>query len=267
MNISQRTFVSFDEPCPYQCKYCYTYDIKREKFRTAEEIVDSISNDKFDIIYVSQKNDNFANPLKGLDLCNALFKRYNSNLFIITRNTFNQEEIEVLKNLKSKMRQSNKHIFIAISLNAIDSVNVCENTEKVCSPDERINFIEKLSEENLFPILMLRPVFPNEIIPVNECLKIIERTHQHISGVVSSGLGINDNILDRLKKKENDFLYHQNQEYLQGAIDCEIKFINVDFELKRIREKCNELNVPLFEHSMPALNYVAKLSAQSNNPN
>ena len=114
---------------------------------------------------------------------------------------------------------------------------------------------------------MLRPVFPNEIIPVKECLQIIERTHQYISCVVSSGLGVNNSILDRLKKGESDFSYYQNQEYLQGAIDCEIKFIDVDFELKKIREKCHELDVTFFEHSMPSLNYVAKLSAQFNNPN
>lgn len=147
MHISQRAFVSFDEPCPYQCKHCYTYSEKREKFRTLEEIVDSISNDKFDIIYVSQKNDNFAEPLKGLDLCYALFKRYNSNLFIITRNTFNEKEIAVLKKLKSEMKCSNKQVFIAISLNAIDSINISENVKKTRTPDERIEFIKKLSEE------------------------------------------------------------------------------------------------------------------------
>lgn len=263
MMISQRTFVSFDEPCPYQCKHCYTYAIKREKIRTFEEIVDSISNDRFDVIYVSQKNDNFAEPLKGLELCYALFKRYNRNLFIITRNTFNQEEIEVLKNLKTEMQRYNKQIFIAISVNAIESINICENIKKVCTPHERIKFIKKLSKENLSPILMLRPIFPNQMIPINECLNIIEKTHQYVSCVVSSGLGINTDILNRLGKKEDDFLYSKNQEYLQGAIDCEIKFIDVDYEIKKISEKCRELDVPLFEHSMPALNYVASFSAKT----
>ena len=258
MKNSQRVFVSFDELCPYQCKHCYTYGIKREKIRTAEEIVDSISNDKFDIIYVSQKNDNFSNPIKGLNLCRMLFDRYNCNLFIITRNVFNDDEFKELEKLRLDMRNTNKQIFIAISLNSIDSIGVCEDVRKVPTPKERIDFIKKLADRGFMPMLMLRPVFPNNIIPIDECLRIIDRTYEHVSCVVSSGLGINIDILDRLGMKEADFSYNATQEYLQGAIDCEIKFINVDYEIDKIRQKCQALKVPMFEHSMPALNYIVE---------
>lgn len=256
MNITNRVFVSFDEPCPYQCKHCYTYGIERERIRTAEEIVDGISNDEFDIIYVSQKNDNFSNPQKGLSLCRMLFERYNCNLFIITRNVFDDQELKVLENLKLDMQNAGKHIFVAISLNSLYSIDVCENVKKVPTPKERINFMKELSGRGFFPILMLRPIFPDKIIPVKECLEIIDYLYQYISCVVASGLGINCDILNRLGMKEADFTFNSAQEYLQGAIDCEIKFIDVDYELDTIRQKCKELHVPMFAHSMPALNYI-----------
>lgn len=256
MKISKRAFVSFDELCPYQCKYCYTYGIKRDKFRKPEEIVDSISNDEFDIIYVSQKNDNFSDPLKGLNLCRLLFERYNCNLFIITRNVFNDDELKELEKLRLNVQRANKCLFVAISLNSIDSIGVCEDIMRVPNPEERIDFIKELADKGLMPILMLRPVFPNNIIPIDECLQIIDRTFPYVSCVVSSGLGINSDILNRLGMKEGDFAYNTNQEYLQGAIDCEIKFVNVECEIAKIRQKCQSLNVPMFEHSMPALNYI-----------
>ena len=256
MKISRRTFVSFDELCPYQCKHCYTYGIVRDNFRTIEEIVESISKDDFDVIYVSQKNDNFSNPLRGIDLCHRLFKRYRTNLFIITRNVFNDDELKELDKLKEYLNQANKQLFIAISLNALESINVCESAGKVCSPNSRIDFIKKLSDRGYTPILMLRPIFPDNIIPVEECLRIIDLAHKHVSCIVSSGLGVNDDILERLGMKESDFSYNQSQEYLQGAIDCEIKFIDVTTEMEKIRKKCHSLNVAFFEHSMPALNYI-----------
>ena len=263
MVISKRTFVSFDELCPYQCKFCFSYGITRDRIRTTEEIVNSISNDDFDVIYVSQKNDNFANPFRGLTLCQQLFRKYTSNLFIITRNVLSDDEITELGKLKSHMLTKNRHMFVAISLNALASINLCENENVVCTPEERIDFIKRLANKGFMPILMLRPVFPDSIIPVGECLQIIEQTHQYISCVVSSGLGINSDILKRLSMKESDFIYNECQDYLQGAIDCDIKFVNVDYEIKQIYEKCSSLNVAIFDHSMPALNYILKIIHKS----
>ena len=154
------------------------------------------------------------------------------------------------------MEKANKQLFIAVSLNATESIGVCENTSKVPTPYERMAFLKELSNIGFYPILMIRPVLPDGLIPVTECEKIIESTHEYISCVVSSGLGVNDFILQRLNLKESEFSYKKDQDYLQGAINCEIKFIDVDAELKRIQNKCESLAVPFFEHSMPALNYV-----------
>lgn len=260
MKLEKRAFVSFDEYCPFQCKHCFTYGIERGNPRSIDEIVNSLSDEEFDIIYVSQKNDNFAEPQRGIQLCNKLFEQYKCNLFIITRNVFTNEQIIELAKLKFRMEELGKDLFIAVSLNAIESIDVCEDTCRVPSPNQRMLFIEDLSKNGFKPILMLRPIFPNKMIPVTECLKIIDKTKNSISCVVSSALGINDKILQQLGLAATEFSYSSNQEYLLGAINCEIKFIDVDEELSQIQEKCESVNIPFFKHSLPAINYLIEQS-------
>jgi len=103
---------------------------------------------------------------------------------------------------------------------------------------------------------MIRPLFPNNIIPVSEIGEILSNCHDYLSCVVASGLGVNEHILKRLGLKENDFVYNESQEYLQGAINCEIKFVDVTKEMEHVKKECLNFNLALFEHSMPALNYL-----------
>ena len=83
--------------------------------------------------------------------------------------------------------------------------------------------------------------------------------HQQDRYTADQELGVNDSILSRLGMKESDFSYKENQEYLQGAIECEIKFVNVEKELAALHKKCTSLGIPMFEHSMPAINYVMNM--------
>ena len=48
-------------------------------------------------------------------------------------------------------------MFVAVSINAIDSISICENPDLVATPMRRISFIKELSAIGLHPILMLRP--------------------------------------------------------------------------------------------------------------
>lgn len=254
--FENRVFVSFDEPCHFQCKHCYTYAIKRNQIRSMEEIVNSISEKEFDIIYVSQKTDNFSNPNRGLELCEKLFSKYKKDLFVITRSVFDDKEIDRMRTLKESMNLQSKDLYVAISINSFDSNYICEDVNRVSTPEKRLEFIKKLSNLGFKPILMLRPVFPNHIIPVNECLQIINLCASYVSCVVASELGINDDILKRLNLSKSDFHFLANHEYLQGAIDCEIEFVDVREELRIIQKECEKLNCHFFTHSMPALNYL-----------
>lgn len=256
MKITKRAFVSFDEPCQYQCKHCYTYGIVREHNRSIEEILNDISNQCFDVIYVSQKNDNFSNQQLGLALCEKAFDRFSTNLFIITRSVLEQDTIYGLKQLQNKMKTKGKELFIAVSLNAIESYSVSENPDFISSPMKRIEFIKVLAKNEFHPILMLRPILPNSMIPIEECINIVKQLKGYVSCVVSGELGVNKSILERLHLDETDFEYNDKKEYLQGAIDCSIRFINADRELAEIRKICQAEAIPFFLHSMPALNYI-----------
>ena len=257
--INSRAFVSFDEPCRYQCKHCYTYSIARQKYRTIDEIVDSIGKESFDIVYVSQKTDNFSAPQRGLELCEKLVERYACNIFIITRSVFDKASIKRLVALNNHLLQIKRRLFIAVSINALDSYNISEDARFVPTPFQRIEFLRRLSQEGLSPILMVRPVLPDSLIPIEECLDVIKQCASSVSCVVSSGLGVNEDVLRRLGIQEDTIQYCENQEYLQGAIDCDIKFVDVHDELAQIENKCIEFNCPFFSHSMPALNYLSTL--------
>ena len=176
----------------------------------------------------------------------------------IAKNVVVSTAAEVFSQRNDKNKSIGKTATIGVQT-SIDTISICENPDLVATPMRRISFIKELSAIGLHPILMLRPVFPNEVIPVAECEKLIEATSNDVSCVVSSGLGVNDSILSRLGMKESDFSYKENQEYLQGAIECEIKFVNVEKELAALHKKCTSLGIPMFEHSMPAINYVMNM--------
>ena len=258
--LTDRALISFDDICPYQCKHCYTLDIPRKPVnRSMEEIVDSISTCKFDIVYISQRRENFVDPNVGIELCEMVFKRYKCNIFIITRNVFENEHILKLKKLKEKMEMEGKHLFVAVSVFATHSYMQSENPNIVPSPYERISFLKTLAEEGFFTITLIRPVFPKKIIPIEELYEIVDLCKCNANScVVSSGLAVNANILWRLGVDKSDFDYISNSHYLEGAMEGVLDFIDVTKELSLLKEYCSNVNVPFFEHTISALNYLLR---------
>lgn len=257
MAIKKRVLVSYDDICPFQCKHCYTLDIKREKNnRSINEIIDGISSDDFDVVYVSQRRDNFSNPDLGIELCEKLFDRYKCNIFIITRNIFDEEQIRSLCKLRERMNSYNKDVIVAVSLFATNSYSISENQNKVPTPEARIYFLNKIAESGIKAIALIRPVFPNKIVNVKELYEIIDSIKSFISCVVSSGLAVNDNILWRLGMNSNDFSYASSNNYLEGVMEGELKFIDVSEELLLVKNYCIKNEIPYFEHTMPALDYL-----------
>lgn len=259
MEIKKRTLVSFDDICPFQCKHCYTLDIKREKKnRYLCNIVDDISSEDFDVVYISQRRDNFSEPDLGIELCKRIFEKYKCNIFIITRNVFSEEQISSLCKLRDKMNLINKELFFAVSLFATKSYSISENPNKVPSPEKRIQFLKRLSGLGIKTITLIRPVFPDKMVNVNELYEIIDSIKTFNSCVVSSGLAVNDNILWRLGINSRDLEYVTNNNYLEGAMEGELDFLNVSKELLLLKNYCKNNEIPYFEHTMPALNYLLK---------
>ena len=138
--LKKREIVSFDGPCPYNCKHCYTFELDRTgDNRTVDEIVDSLMDKEFDIVYVSQRKDNFVNPDEGIELCEKLYDRYNCNLIAITRNIFDSKQLDRLDGLNKKMRCNNRYLFFAVSIPAIDSAELTEDLNKLY--DSLLNWV------------------------------------------------------------------------------------------------------------------------------
>ncbi len=258
--IKKRELVSFDDVCPFNCKHCYTFELNRtEQNRTINEIVDSLANKEFDVVYVSQRKDNFVNPDEGLELCEALYDRYNCNLIAITRNKFNSEQLDRLAKLNMKMRDNKKFLFMAVSIPALESAKVTEDLSKIPTPQERIEFLKDIHKRDILNILLIRPLFPDELVPVDEVLRIVYQCKNFVSCIVSSGLAVNEHILKRLNLKEDSLTYSSEKiDYLVGAIEGNVKYIDVKDKIKSIDNECKKWGIPFFEHSVPALNYLMK---------
>lgn len=256
--IKKRELVSFDEVCPFNCKHCYTFELNRTgDSRTIDEIVDSLADKEFDIVYVSQRKDNFVNPDEGIELCEKLYDKYNCNLIAITRNIFNNKQLERLNILNMKMRCNDRYLFFAVSVPALESAELTEDLNKIPTPKERMKFLNDISKKGILNILLIRPLFPNNLIPIDESITLIEQCKDFVDCVVSSGLAVNEYILRRLNLKEEDFIYtDEHLDYLVGAIEGDVKYVNVKKEIELLKITCKKCNIPFFEHTIPAINYL-----------
>lgn len=259
--LKTRAIVSFDGPCPYRCKHCYTFGLNEEvKNLSIQDIVNSLSGKDFDVIYVSHNKENFLNSSEGIKLCEELYKNYNKDIIAITRNVFSDKELDQLLRLSRKMEENNKQFFLAVSIPAKESINITEGSELIPTPLARIDFLKRAKKKGINTILVIRPVFPNNVIPVNETLELIEDTDGFVDCVLASGLAVNKSILSQLNMNEDQFKYlgGDNSNYLIGATSSDTKYIDVSDELLRIKNKCNEINIPFFDHSLTAINYLKK---------
>jgi len=260
--IKKREFISFSGSCPYDCKHCYTFHCAQNSGFKEDDITrlsKSILGKDFDIVYVSGHKENFVNPDVGIDLCEKLFVEHSCHIFAITRNVFTDSQVERLRELSSLMQARGKKLFVAVSISALESAAIVENTENLPTPLERINFLKRLYEAGILNILLLRPLFNNNIIPISETMKIVDLLQSNVSCVVASGLAVNDGILSKMGIPSEAFRYAaiNSSEYLNGAIVGDNKLVDITEEYSKLEKKCKQYGLPLFSHSMEAANWIA----------
>jgi len=259
--INDRVLLSFDGECLYRCKHCYTYELPKNEMRSIEEIVESISNENFDVVYISQKNENFVDPNVGLDLCERIFEKYKTHIMLITRRVFNLEQSNRLLELHKKMKTNGKILFVGVSVIGMESSTISERVDVIPSTSQRLDFAKKVYHMGIESLLLVRPLFPHKIIPRTEIEQIIDYVAGQISCVLTGALMVNEYILERLGISEKDLNYIDGgeSEYLSGAISETMKFVDVLEEIKHLKKYCSKRGVPFFEHSMPALRYLSSL--------
>lgn len=252
----ERAFISYDGKCPFRCKHCYTVSLDSNPNRTVDEILNDIKFEKFDIIYVSQKNENFVNPSDGLLLCEKAFDYYNTNLVIITRNVFDEECLNRLFNLHTKMNLKGRKIIVGVSFVSLNNSEISERLDIIPSPQSRISFLKKLHSLDIPCFALIRPVFPKELIPLDDIENLIDECKKFVNCIVASELAVNSIIEKNLGICFNSYCCFKSSEYLNGAINTDLKFLQLDEEMRFIAQKCKSDNIHFFTHSMQAINYI-----------
>lgn len=261
-NYTKREMVSFDGRCPLQCKYCYTYDLQENfQHRSIEELVCSIDEKEFDILYFSQTYENFWVQKEGLYFCEELYRKYKKDIFIITKSLLNDNSILRLADLNRQMKNNGNQLYLGVSVCANESYGEVEQKGLCPSPIERISNLERGYRQGIKTLLLLRPIFPDNIVPVRECLDLIGRIKSEVCAVVSSGLITTPNNLKELRLERESLRYLENGDsnYLANIEREKVSFVNVEDELKIIQNYCQEQKIPFFRHSIPALNNIRDL--------
>lgn len=256
-----REFASFSGKCPYACLHCYTFtpDYQSTGEDSILEIVDRLKGKNPGVIYISGHKENFINPSKGLELCEKLFETYHCDLLITTRNVFDKKEIDRLSRLNSTMNNEGKSLFFCVSIPSLYSYKKLENSPAIPTPQQRIDFLSEVYSRGIYTFLTIKPLCPNEFIPIDEALEIIDKCKYFSTVVLSSGIVFDKYILERLKNFPKEFKSEKAplMECLKN--DISVQYVDVSEELNQIQTLCNQNNLPFFQHSMPAIEYVKSL--------
>ena len=257
-DLYKREFASFSGKCPYACLHCYTFT---PNYQTMGEdnitkIVNRLDGKNPDVIYISGHKENFFNPDQGLELSEKLFEAYHCDILMTTRNVFHKEAVSRLSKLNSRMRNEGKNLFFCISIPALESYKKLESNPIIPTPQQRIEFLSEVYASGIDTFLTVKPLCPNEFIPIEEALEIIDRCKDYSTVVLSSGIVVDNHILKRLKGFPIE--YKSEQAPLMKCLenDISVQYVEVSKELSQIEALCSEYKLPFFQHSMPAIQYV-----------
>lgn len=261
----KRQFVSFGGQCAFNCNHCYTFSEGYNLANpvTVEDLIGTLKDKKFEIVYISGHRENFIDPDEGLLLCETIFNKYNVDLLVTTRNVFNSSQLLRLEKLYKLMKNKNKDLFFCSSIPATSSYKKLEPCSLIPTPYERMNFLKEVFNLGIFTFLTIRPLCPNEFIPVKEALEIVDKCQSFSSAVISSGIVVNASILKRLKTFP---AYNSNGE--EKLMEClknniPVEYVKVENELSMIRNQCKKYGKKLFEHSCSAIEYIKSLGNQN----
>lgn len=257
--FSNRIIVSFEGRCELNCKHCFALEQENEYMRNdVDAIVDSLDDKEFDIIYVSHNKENFWHAIDGVELCEKLYARYRKDMCITSRCVLDNEMFNRMVMLNNTMKNQGKRIFWCESVPALESASIIEDLNKVPSPEKRIDFLGRLRANDIYAILSIRPLFPSEVIPNEEIKRLIEMAIGNVDAIITGGLITTEEIEKRLVLNYENWKYLEGNDsaYLVGAISGKARFVDVRDEIMSLRNCCEVCEIPFFEHSLQAINYL-----------
>ena len=255
-----RAFASFSGICPYKCLHCYTFSddfISRGK-NDIDEIISDLKNREFNIVYISGYKENFANAKDGIALIEEIHNTFHCDILLTTRAVFESNYVERLIKLNHSMRSNGNRLYFCVSVPAYQSYKLLEPNPIIPKPEKRLAFLRTLYKNGINTILTIRPLCPNNFIPIAEVLKIIDIVKNECSAVISSGIIVDDFILKNLKSFPEKYDYTEKRIMSCLDNDIKVKYVCVDNELEQIKKRCTKYGVPFFKNSLPAINYICE---------
>ena len=161
-----------------------------------------------------------------------------------------------LTKIKVQMKEKCKDLFLCVSIPALQSYKKLEPNPIIPKPIQRIENLKNVFDIGIYTVLTLRPLCPNAFIPIKEILEIIEMCQYHSSAILSSGIVINDEILHKLIGFPSDFTFQEKPLMPCLKNNLSMRYVDVTEELEQIKERCKEYDIPFFEHSLPAIDYL-----------
>lgn len=101
-------------------------------------------------------------------------------------------------------------------------------------------------------------LFPSEVIPNEEIKRLIEMAIGNVDAIITGGLITTEEIEKRLVLNYENWKYLEGNDsaYLVGAISGKARFVDVRDEIMSLRNCCEVCEIPFFEHSLQAINYL-----------
>lgn len=252
----KRAFASFGGKCQYKCNHCYTFI---DKFSTLKnnsipEIINELETKDFNIIYISGYNENFYIPEMGIKLIERLYEHFKCHILFTTRNVFDNENMKKIQTINNNMRKDKRMLFACVSISAYDSYKKLEPNVIIPTPNQRIEFVKKLYKIGVSTFLTLRPICPNDFIPTNEYINILREVEKNCTGVISSGIIVNDEILKKLKGFP--VVFRSNEKPIMPCLHQDnlyVKYTDVEIELRTIKDYCAQHSIPFYSGSIEAI--------------
>ena len=250
--------------CTYSCAFCYVQDgFLKYKSMCVKDICDFLvaNQEKYEIIYISGDTDSFAPPRtnQGLELLSCICDRMNKDVLFTTRMVFSSSQMDVILSANQKLKKKGKNLFACISI-------TCPIEERSIEPipiktiDERVGQLALFKSSGIYSILAMRPFLP--IYTLEQYRELVLKVNGKVDCILGEHWFFHqdDIIFSRVmqgRTVEKGNITSSKMDFDDNVSDWNLWY---DEELEKdIQELCNQLSIPFYMRSAPAVKYLKGL--------
>ena len=221
MDKIERTFLSPNKECPFNCSYCFA---KTDSYKGLS--LDQEEKTNLQIIYPSCDTELILDKAIYNNLLNS------SNYKIVSissKGYMSNKSLSKLIELDKKLKSEEKgFVKFAVSFSTKNQIDRIEN--KTSSFHQRLDMLKYISQNKVFTAVSLKPILP--FIPKEEYFEIVESTKRYTKHYLLGGLyfqsesSFSDKFLLGYKSEER-FVNWLEEQPLWNYIPSKIKSIQI----------------------------------------